>query len=169
MKPDNSYAFPSPFGVYGFSIGCSIRNTTMLHLVSVPFRGLWFLNKEVKKCIVLIPRLVSVPFRGLWFLNVFNGSNGHIGRKVSVPFRGLWFLNSAIFIAVPSFSLVSVPFRGLWFLNTPEEQDERVLLCFRPLSGFMVSQCHILMSISWGGCVSVPFRGLWFLNENSRG
>jgi len=87
---------------------------------------------------------------------------------------------------------VSVPCRGLWFLNLPkpspkEREDGQ---CFRPLSGFMVSQLKKAFRISLvvsesfrplsgfmvsqytpDGVnlvyvrVSVPCRGLWFLNE----
>ena len=58
--------FPSPFGVYGFSIVPLTINIDMM-TVSVPFRGLWFLNA----IFIAVPFLsvVSVPFRGLWFLN----------------------------------------------------------------------------------------------------
>ena len=37
--------FPSPFGVYGFSMFLTL-STPISALVSVPFRGLWFLNKR---------------------------------------------------------------------------------------------------------------------------
>ena len=40
-----------------------------------------------------------------------------------------------------------------------------VILCFRPLSGFMVSQCVENVTFGLDSFVSVPFRGLWFLNK----
>ena len=37
--------------------------------ISVPFRGLYFLNKRNNGCLKKMQRRISVPFRGLYFLN----------------------------------------------------------------------------------------------------
>ena len=62
-------------------------------LVSVPFRGLFYLNKVCKYCKEEIDAKVSVPFRGLFYLNGEKTMLEIIRKSVSVPFRGLFYLN----------------------------------------------------------------------------
>ena len=62
---------------------------------------------------------VSVPSRGLSYLNVNKAVlNALGGKNVSVPSRGLSYLNTLIRIVVAMFGMVSVPSRGLSYLNT---------------------------------------------------
>ena len=132
--------FPSPSGVSHFSIYsfravwfcCSYcfrplpgylisqfrrsQNTTF-HSVSVPFRGISFLNKNVPGLLKTVAR-VSVPFRGISFLNTMDEIYDVVQLiKVSVPFRGISFLN------VGSVRFPNVAQGG-----------------FRPLPGYLISQ-----------------------------
>ena len=82
-------------------------------------------------------KFVSVPSRGISFLNSENPNLTLAGVKVSVPSRGISFLNYIICVSFQaSEGLVSVPSRGISFLNLEElKQTYKKLLCFRPLSG----------------------------------
>mgnify|MGYP000254884402 CR=1 FL=1 len=155
--------------------------------VSVPCRGLWFLNLPASMG-NLSGSSVSVPCRGLWFLNDKMKTEKEKIVVVSVPCRGLWFLNilqdaivlqNAEFpspVGVYGFSIrtlwvrlryhfrVSVPCRGLWFLNLSPDARINFRASFRPLSGFMVSQSSTPSGVEVLATVSVPCRGLWFLN-----
>ena len=109
--------FPSPTGDLYFSIfigvvtivGTSFRPLPGTYIsqyfylaanrgvfsVSVPYRGLIFLNKLFIVSRLLI--MVSVPYRGLIFLNIATFFQPH--SSVSVPYRGLIFLNEVEFVA----------------------------------------------------------------------
>jgi len=105
--------FPSPFGVYGFSIGFVYAVAGAVH-VSVPFRGLWFLNNTglcYQTSIQKFPSPFGVygfsikrqdgtfglagfrPLSGFMVSQLENPLQANSGGQVSVPFRGLWFLN----------------------------------------------------------------------------
>ena len=109
-------------------------------VVSVPSRGLYFLNGNVIIFVFVTAIVVSVPSRGLYFLNLyfptekeiraegFRPLSGTVFPKfdfarvkkaltVSVPSRGLYFLNFLTFLKFNIF-IVSVPSRGLYFLNS---------------------------------------------------
>ena len=61
--------------------------------------------------------IVSVPFPGILFLNKQVSNVGRKLENVSVPFPGILFLNKEIREAVKAYKDVSVPFPGILFLN----------------------------------------------------
>ena len=91
------------------------RTHGVRYQVSVPFRGISFLNKEneIKES---RKKAVSVPFRGISFLNAMDEIEKTI-QNVSVPFRGISFLNCSRVSLKNYIRFVSVPFRGISFLN----------------------------------------------------
>ncbi len=87
--------------------------------VSVPSRGLSYLNVNKAVLNALGGKNVSVPSRGLSYLNVVQESSFINRWNVSVPSRGLSYLNilqATAVVQVPA--NVSVPSRGLSYLNT---------------------------------------------------
>ena len=132
--------FPSPSGVSHFSISCIRNEKPLLIIVSVPFRGISFLNGIVT--VLPSPNMsVSVPFRGISFLNIFNVQHG----LFAVCFRPLpgylisqsdCTLHCQVCLTFPSpsgvshFSIVSVK-------SMPRASRTR----FRPLPGYLISQC----------------------------
>ena len=84
--------------------------------------------------------LVSVPCRGLIFLNGEISKKQTERKKVSVPCRGLIFLNPKEKDRCPEAVRVSVPCRGLIFLNFLCIICRMSSSCFRPLSGTYISQ-----------------------------
>ena len=120
----------------------------LCHLVSVPYRGATFLNKNCKS--LASAKRVSVPYRGATFLNfnitVFQiffcifqfpspigelhfsiiCSRSAISRLlVSVPYRGATFLNCVCYIKRQNTVKVSVPYRGATFLNTSSQLSRK--------------------------------------------
>ena len=67
--------FPSPSGVSHFSIIVNVTLTNYELAVSVPFRGISFLNISFTS-FMIFSLLVSVPFRGISFLNSVPGAAG---------------------------------------------------------------------------------------------
>ena len=155
--------------------------------VSVPCRGLWFLNKICLKYNIehpsgfrplsgfmvsqsaVVDNISTLDLRFPSPVGVYGFSMTHLlmrytKLRVSVPCRGLWFLNKTLRV-LANFLQVSVPCRGLWFLNKLRRETRWLKACFRPLSGFMVSQCYPSRIIVLSSSVSVPCRGLWFLNK----
>ena len=59
--------FPSPIGVLTFYIEIDEMNERIEELVSVPYRGSYFLIIE-QKIWTLVTKYVSVPYRGSYFL-----------------------------------------------------------------------------------------------------
>ena len=106
--------FPSPTGDLYFSIPFETPYTAKTRFpsptgdlyFSMAFGILYFENGI----------RVSVPYRGLIFLNCsgFNFARGF--ESVSVPYRGLIFLNSRKHTTKLE-TKISVPYRGLIFLN----------------------------------------------------
>ena len=164
----------------------------LLHLVSVPLRGLWFLSDYLLYPFKSLICVVSVPLRGLWFLSNRVGTViAKVDRNVSVPLRGLWFLSSCTgrnFIRRPrpfpspygdygSYQLMfpmqvwveTLSFRPLTgimvLIRGFLPVNTRNGICFRPLTGIMVLIDGIL-NREWQKyvTVSVPLRGLWFLS-----
>ena len=98
------------------------------------FPKFWYVYYQIR------PMLVSVPSRGLYFLNTIEAMKRKSQKRVSVPSRGLYFLNLYFptekeiraegfrplsgtvfpkfdFARVKKALTVSVPSRGLYFLN----------------------------------------------------
>ena len=135
----------------------------LCHLVSVPYRGATFLNKNCKS--LASAKRVSVPYRGATFLNANNytheqatagfrplsgsyisqliDARSELVSLVSVPYRGATFLNSRAFFLSDILRTVSVPYRGATFLNYAGETADIKAM------------------------VSVPYRGATFLNTIS--
>ena len=91
------------------------NNDYKAHVVSVPYRGLIFLNNIVnfrKDCKISFPS----PIGDLYF-SILMLILRIVTPQVSVPYRGLIFLNTLSCRHRLSFN-VSVPYRGLIFLNT---------------------------------------------------
>ena len=131
--------FPSPTGDLYFSIPFETPYTAKTRFpsptgdlyFSMAFGILYFENGI----------RVSVPYRGLIFLNCsgFNFARGF--ESVSVPYRGLIFLNCSCTKSHIFSSCVSVPYRGLIFLNCLSLSvwiDNGS--SFRPLPGTYISQ-----------------------------
>ena len=131
--------FPSPTGDLYFSIPFETPYTAKTRFpsptgdlyFSMAFGILYFENGI----------RVSVPYRGLIFLNCsgFNFARGF--ESVSVPYRGLIFLNGHPTKSHIFNSCVSVPYRGLIFLNCLSLSvwiDNGS--SFRPLPGTYISQ-----------------------------
>ena len=129
--------------------------------VSVPFRGISFLNGSTRNAswLILFPSPSGVSHFSIYTIQLTK-KDYHF---VSVPFRGISFLN--IVNATPhSVTLVSVPFRGISFLNGHHHNYDSIrfwfpspsgvshfsiqrslyatFLClsFRPLPGYLISQ-----------------------------
>ena len=85
--------------------------------VSVPSRGLSYLNKEEPKQEEVKEDKVSVPSRGLSYLNTNKLGGNKNESNVSVPSRGLSYLNIEWLHDDKENFIVSVPSRGLSYLN----------------------------------------------------
>ena len=134
---------------------------------------------------------VSVPFPGILFLNDIVISQWNKLDTVSVPFPGILFLNfENVLFTSYSDAVFPSPFRGsyfsIWLKNYIGLNGE---LCFRPLSGDLISQFVLALSgklcddgfrplsgdlisqlkynklVTQRSLVSVPFPGILFLNE----
>ena len=88
--------FPSPVGVYGLLIIKDLSLELNGESVSVPCRGLWFVNVE-KISVVLGVSPFPSPV-GVYGLLIRARRNERFSvAGVSVPCRGLWFVNVAMF------------------------------------------------------------------------
>ena len=133
--------FPSPLGDLYISISWEAERIHIRSTVSVPSRGLIYLNQVGKRR--NIPRIVSVPSRGLIYLNwIHERSLWKSSKTVSVPSRGLIYLNLRCKGKNRRKAKVSVPSRGLIYLN------------------------NLWSNFCRAGKVSVPSRGLIYLNLN---
>ena len=130
--------------------------------VSVPYRGLIFLNEYLfvseRK-----PQFPS-PTGDLYFSIEISLKNKSRQFSVSVPYRGLIFLN-----AVEDFVLyedvdVSVPYRGLIFLNQYNNIKCAGMPKFPSPTGDLYFSIRTKLLILTRRIVSVPYRGLIFLN-----
>ena len=199
--------FPSPSGVSHFSM----YNRDIMRPVRYCFRPLpgYLISQYCRKSNNTTIPIVSVPFRGISFLNPFFNGKSQI-YMVSVPFRGISFLNPFVTIKQQEDTVVSVPFRGISFLNYVYGESENGFVfpspsgvshfsivylvelitdpevSFRPLPGYLISQYRegthskyrfpspsgvshfsmksILITEMSFQRVSVPFRGISFLN-----
>ena len=156
------YQFPSPSGVSHFSIGTGQDRSRSPPQFPSPsgvshFSICWELDHARYN-------RVSVPFRGISFLNIFNVQHG----LFAVCFRPLpgylisqsdCTLHCQVCLTFPSpsgvshFSIVSVK-------SMPRASRTR----FRPLPGYLISQYIIILLNGGQRYVSVPFRGISFLN-----
>jgi len=136
--------------------------------VSVPFRGLWFLNVMLN----IIQHPVDRSFRPLSGFMVSQSSFLTRKPRPSVCFRPLsGFMVSQFKMARPlrtRHGQVSVPFRGLWFLNLTfltflSSPKTRFPSPFGVYGFSIFRKTRVMRVFYW---VSVPFRGLWFLNHN---
>ena len=82
--------FPSPTGDLYFSIPFETPYTAKTRFPS-PTEDLYF--SMVTQTIVVTVQIVSVPYRGLIFLNGHPTKSHIFNSCVSVPYRGLIFLN----------------------------------------------------------------------------
>ena len=140
--------------------------------VSIPFRGIHFLNSYVgetgiRKCVN-----VSIPFRGIHFLNDNLRKMVDIRCKkcVSIPFRGIHFLNDAYLAMMGGNKESFHPLPGNSFLKQRLRKHEgfynnRVSIPFRGIH--FLNECANAMLKMWID-VSIPFRGIHFLNPYSR-
>ena len=153
--------FPSPSGVSHFSIKFRKGQIDFL-AVSVPFRGISFLNDSD-----YFRHAVQYQFpspSGVSHFSIWTGQD----RSRSPPqfpspsgvshFSICWELDHA------RYNRVSVPFRGISFLNIFNVQHGLFAVCFRPLPGYLISQYIIILLNGGQRYVSVPFRGISFLN-----
>ena len=154
--------FPSPVGDLYFSMEYILFHR-MKFLVSVPCRGLIFLNAGDVLC-ERWKEMFPSPVGDLYFSIVVREAKKQTQKCVSVPCRGLIFLNKNWWVK-KTVSWVSVPCRGLIFLNkeleiegikltafpspvgdlyfsicVTEKHWTQVYYCFRPLSGTYISQ-----------------------------
>ena len=84
--------------------------------VSVPYRGLIFLNQYNNIKCAGMPKFPS-PTGDLYFSMAVKIEIAKSFKKVSVPYRGLIFLNGSAWGGIEPPYTVSVPYRGLIFLN----------------------------------------------------
>ena len=91
--PHAMITFPSPVGDLYFSIMKRFSPSKGFHMVSVPCRGLIFLNKKVYSC--QSATLFPSPVGDLYF-SITNQKPSKRNLLVSVPCRGLIFLNVEI-------------------------------------------------------------------------
>ena len=131
--------------------------------VSVPYRGLIFLNQYNNIKCAGMPKFPS-PTGDLYFSMAVKIEIAKSFKKVSVPYRGLIFLNGSAWGGIEPPYTVSVPYRGLIFLNRLFFGSQALTICFRPLPGTYISQCNSETS-NQNRIVSVPYRGLIFLNS----
>ena len=108
--------------------------------VSVPLRGLLFLNQKVGEVSDRVDR-VSVPLRGLLFLNRTYKNCSMILSLFPSPYGAYYFsMKRWNFQSFPDLR-VSVPLRGLLFLNDlPALFIGKGSDRFRPLTGPTISQ-----------------------------
>ena len=109
---------------------------------------------------------VSVPFRGISFLN---GSTRNASWLILFPSPSgvSHFSIYTIQLTKKDYHFVSVPFRGISFLNSILLRSfiRMIGTCFRPLPGYLISQFRPRLRPRLPqGRVSVPFRGISFLN-----
>ena len=110
---------------------------------------------------------VSVPYRGLIFLNFCRClTNSKKFMLVSVPYRGLIFLNMTTKEMIELSLMFPSPTGDLYFSISAETFKGQRDNCFRPLPGTYISQLEIKIYCNYGVLVSVPYRGLIFLNIN---
>ena len=183
--------FPSPIGDYSFSTEENSPFSYDECVVSVPYRGLFFLY-PTKPVLVSYREISFRPLSGiiLSLLEEANELSGALGQ-VSVPYRGLFFLYPHHGRTWKLLSDVSVPYRGLFFLYSNTISHHTFTDSFRPLSGIILSlqqaQAFIksrkgfpspigdysfstafFLTIKGPAQVSVPYRGLFFLYHVDR-
>ena len=107
--------------------------------VSVPYRGLIFLNQYNNIKCAGMPKFPS-PTGDLYFSMAVKIEIAKSFKKVSVPYRGLIFLNGSAWGGIEPPYTVSVPYRGLIFLNRLFFGSQALTICFRPLPGTYISQ-----------------------------
>ena len=107
---------------------------------------------------------VSVPFRGSVFLNMKRIRMLRCSFHVSVPFRGSVFLNHLVLADWEGNENQFPSPSGVLCFSINQIISLKVLLSFRPLPGFCVSQYVFRYACQTVINVSVPFRGSVFLN-----
>ena len=138
LESRNDSPFPSPVGDLYFSIMKRFSPSKGFHMVSVPCRGLIFLNKKVYSC--QSATLFPSPVGDLYFsINLKRFTK--LIPIVSVPCRGLIFLNHFTIQLFIPFLLFPSPVGDLYFSIIREDVYDIIFV------------------------VSVPCRGLIFLNE----
>ena len=155
--------FPSPTGDLYFSIFIGV-----VTIVGTSFRPLpgTYISQYFYLAANRGVFSVSVPYRGLIFLNkLFIVSRLLI--MVSVPYRGLIFLNR-IWCVIPESAKGFRPLPGTYISQYCNVLSTPSLVCFRPLPGTYISQWSRVCCQKWHKrTVSVPYRGLIFLNTIS--
>ena len=109
--------------------------------------------------------VISVPYRGATFLNRNTNYNNRKELVISVPYRGATFLNYKTVKRFRRERLISVPYRGATFLNLNWNYGTFTTTNFRPLSGSYISQSGRLVHYIARYTISVPYRGATFLNR----
>ena len=159
--------FPSPIGELHFSIIICLYHSTKCIRRFRPLSGSYISQSSEKETVTTWGSIVSVPYRGATFLNKQLKSSALHRKMVSVPYRGATFLNQQehnllsnkkafpspigeLHFSIGSKGLkrnygkVSVPYRGATFLNflNTDGSMKRWAVSFRPLSGSYISQYH---------------------------
>ena len=114
----------------------------MINVISVPYRGATFLNRNTnynnRKELV-----ISVPYRGATFLN----RAWELVKKSAMtdfrPLSGSYISQSGRLVHYIARYTISVPYRGATFLNEILIYPSSTWDYFRPLSGSYISQSEI--------------------------
>ena len=154
--------FPSPSGVSHFSIKFRKGQIDFL-AVSVPFRGISFLNDSD-----YFRHAVQYQFPSPSGVSHFSIGTGQDRSRSPPQFpspSGVSHFSIFSMFSMDCSPFVSVPFRGISFLNLIVPYTAKFAWRFRILSGYFISFLSRLSTCTgfWEH-VSVPFRGISFLN-----
>ena len=140
----------------------------VLVTVSVPFRGISFLN-----CVISLsncsPPVCFRPLPGYLISQFYSMADSkELIESFPSPSGVSHFSMSSSGSVKYCLAVVSVPFRGISFLNLSWKYELDDLKSFRPLPGYLISQSmQTSMFTLTCSMVSVPFRGISFLNSKS--